>query len=360
MELQEIRSHPPSTVLQSNWRELIKPKRLEVDEKSLTPTYGKFFGEPFERGYGTTVGNALRRVLLSSLQGAAIAAVARRTACCTSSRRSRASREDVTDIVLNLKEVRVKLHDGATEETARIQVRGEREVTAADIQAGPRVEILNPHQHIATLAKDAELDMELVDPARPRLRPGRAQQARGRSRRHDPDRRASSRPITQGQLHASRTRASASAPTTTGSSLEVHTDGSVRPEDAVAYAARILQEQLAHLRQLRGGATRGAGGRAAARSPLNENLFRSGRRPRALASARPTACRTPTSSYIGELVQKTEQEMLKTKNFGRKSLNEIKEILHEMGLGARHAARGLPVARGARSPAARSASARSS
>ena len=108
-------------MLQSNWRELIKPKRLEVEEKSLTPTYGKFVGEPFERGFGTTIGNALRRVLLSSLQGAAIVGGARRAACCTSSRRFPGVAEDVTDIVLNLKEVRLKLHDGATEETARIQ-----------------------------------------------------------------------------------------------------------------------------------------------------------------------------------------------------------------------------------------------
>ena len=161
MEFQETESSHSEAVLQSNWRELIKPKRLEVEEKSLTPTYGKFFGEPFERGYGTTIGNALRRVLLSSLQGAAIVAVRVNGVLHEFSTLPGVS-EDVTDIVLNLKEVRVKLNDGATEEVAHIRVRGEREVTAADIQAGPRVEILNPHQHIATLAKDAELDMELV------------------------------------------------------------------------------------------------------------------------------------------------------------------------------------------------------
>src|SRR5512144_1924222 len=154
MELQEGQITPPSTVLHSNWRELIKPKRLEVDEKSLTPTYGKFFGEPFERGYGTTIGNAIRRVLLSSLQGAAIVAVRVKGVLHEFSTVPGVT-EDVTDIVLNLKEVRVKLHDGLTEETARIQVRGERVVTAADIEAGPRVEILSPNQHVASLAKDA-------------------------------------------------------------------------------------------------------------------------------------------------------------------------------------------------------------
>src|SRR5437867_1537333 len=156
MELQDFSTQSPDTIVQSNWRELIKPRRLEVDEKSLTPTYGKFFGEPFERGYGSTVGNALRRVLLSSLQWAAIVALRVKGVLHEFSTIPGVT-EDVTDIVLNLKEVRVKLHDGAVEETGRIQARGEREITAGDIQAGPRVEMPNPHQHIATLAKDAEL-----------------------------------------------------------------------------------------------------------------------------------------------------------------------------------------------------------
>src|SRR4029077_5885541 len=127
----------------------------------LTPTYGKFFGEPFERGYGTTIGNAIRRVLLSSLQGAAVVGLRVKGVLHEFSTVPGVT-EDVTDIVLNLKEVRVKLHDGATEETARIQARGPKDVTAADIQACPRVEILNPHQRLASLAKDAELAMELV------------------------------------------------------------------------------------------------------------------------------------------------------------------------------------------------------
>src|SRR5438105_9328896 len=136
MEFEVLDTSTPDAQAQSNWRELIKPKRLEVDEKSLTPTYGKFYGEPFERGYGTTIGNALRRVLLSSLSGAAVVAV-RVKGVLHEFSTVPGVREDVTDIVLNLKEVRVKLHDGLTEETARIQVRGDREVTAADIQAGP-------------------------------------------------------------------------------------------------------------------------------------------------------------------------------------------------------------------------------
>src|SRR5262247_1246054 len=117
MELEELDLQQPDAVLQSNWRDLIKPKRLEVEEKSLTPTYGKFFGEPFERGYGTTIGNALRRVLLSSLQGAAIVAV-RVSGVLHEFSTLPGVADDVTDVVLNLKEVRVKLNDGVSEELA--------------------------------------------------------------------------------------------------------------------------------------------------------------------------------------------------------------------------------------------------
>src|SRR6266849_7756586 len=127
---------------QRNWRDLIKPTRLEVDQKSLTPTYGKFVGEPFERGFGLTIGNSLRRVLLSSLQGAAITAVKIKGVLHEFSSLP-GVREDVTDIVLNLKEVRLRLLEG-TEETARIEAKGEGEITASDIKAGPFVEILNP------------------------------------------------------------------------------------------------------------------------------------------------------------------------------------------------------------------------
>src|SRR2546427_7483459 len=142
MAFQEFETQSPDTVALNNWRELITPKRLEVDEKSLTPTYGKFYGEPFERGYGTTVGNALRRILLSSLQGAAITAV-RIKGVLHEFSTIPGVREDVTDIVLNLKEVRLKLHDGQ-QEAARLEAKGEGRLTAGTIQAGPKVEILNP------------------------------------------------------------------------------------------------------------------------------------------------------------------------------------------------------------------------
>src|SRR5213594_3529155 len=278
MELQDLSMQSPEAIVQSNWRELIKPRRLEVDEKSLTPTYGKFFGEPFERGYGITVGNALRRVLLSSLQGAAIVGV--------------------------------------------------REVTAADVQAGPQVEVLNPHQHVAMLAKDAELDMELV------IRLGRGYVPAERNKREgDPvgtipiD--AVFSPVTKVNFTVTNARVGQRTDYDR-LVLEVHTDGSVRPEDAVAYAARILQDQLSIFVNFEETATP-VGGDEGRDAPSNENLYRPV--DDLELTVRSANClQNADIKYIGELVQKSEQEMLKTKNFGRKSLNEIKEFLHEMGL----------------------------
>jgi DNA-directed RNA polymerase subunit alpha len=326
MEFEALETESADTLAQ-DWRELIKPKRLEVDEKSLTPTFGKFFGEPFERGYGTTIGNAIRRVLLSSLQGAAIVALRVRGVLHEFSTVPGVT-EDVTDIVLNLKEVRVKLHDGATEETARIQARGPKEVTASDIQAGPRVEILNPHQHIATLAKDAELDMELV------IRVGRGYVPAERNKREeDPagtipiD--AIFSPITKVNFTVTNARVGQRTDYDR-LVLEVHTDGSVRPEDAVAYAAKIFQQQLSIFVNFEEEPT-AVEGEERREALHNENLYRPV--DDLELSVRSANClQNADIKYIGELVQRTEQEMLKTKNFGRKSLNEIKEILHEMGL----------------------------
>src|SRR5215831_1948739 len=160
MEVQDLAVRRPDAVVQANWHDLMKPRRLEVDDKNLTPTYGKFFGEPFERGYGITIGNALRRVLLSSLQGAAIVAVRVKGVLHEFSTLP-GVREDVTDIILNLKEVRVRLHEGE-QITASLKVKGEAVVTARDITGGPSLEILTPDQHIATLDKGAELDVELI------------------------------------------------------------------------------------------------------------------------------------------------------------------------------------------------------
>jgi DNA-directed RNA polymerase subunit alpha len=314
-------------IMRSNWRELIKPKRLEVDERSLTPTYGKFFGEPFERGYGLTVGNAIRRVLLSSLQGASVVGFRIEGVLHEFSTVAGVT-EDVTDIVLNLKEVRVKLHDGATEEVAHLRVKGEREVTAGDIQAGPNVEILNPNHRIAALGKDATLDMELI------VRVGRGYVPAERNKREeDPvgtipiD--AIFTPVTKVNFNVTNARIGQRTDYER-LTLEVHTDGSVRPEDAVAYAARILQDQLSIFVNFEEDASAEAA-EAGEEIELNETLLRPV--DELELSVRSANClQNADIRYLGELVQRTEQEMLKTKNFGRKSLNEIKDVLQEMGL----------------------------
>jgi DNA-directed RNA polymerase subunit alpha len=311
---------------QRNWRDLIKPSRLEVDQKTLTSTYGKFVGEPFERGFGLTIGNSLRRILLSSLQGAAITSVRIKGVLHEFSTIT-GVREDVTDIVLNLKEVRVKLHDGQGE-TGRLEAKGEGVVRAGDIQAGPNVEILNPEHPVATLSKEGKLDAELA------IRTGRGYVPAERNKEE-------SAPIGTVPIDAIFSPIRKVNYTVTNArvgqrtdydrlTLEVWTDGSVRPDDAVAYAARILQDQLAVFVTFEE-EPEVAEAPADKGPSLNENLFR----PVAELelSVRSANClQNADIKYIGELVQRSEAEMLKTKNFGRKSLNEIKEILREMGL----------------------------
>jgi len=311
---------------QRNWRDLIKPKKLEAEEKNLTPTYGKFVGEPFERGFGVTIGNSIRRVLLSSLQGAAITAVKIRNVLHEFSTIP-GVREDVTDIILNLKEVRLKLHDG-TQETARIEAKGEGEIKAGDITAGPNVEVLNPELHIATLSKEGKLDMELT------IKLGRGYVSAERNKEENAP--VGTIPIDAifspvRKVNYTITNARVGQRTDYDRlNMEVWTDGGVRPDDAIAFAARILQDQLSifinfeEAPELAEAAEEG-------QPALNENLFRSVAELE--LSVRSANClQNAGIKYIGELVQKTEAEMLKTKNFGRKSLNEIKEILREMGL----------------------------
>jgi DNA-directed RNA polymerase subunit alpha len=236
-------------------------------------------------------------------------------------------REDVTDIVLNLKEVRVKVTEDVPQ-TARIDVKGEGTVTAAAITHGPAVEILNPEQHIATLSKDAHLEMDLV------IRMGRGYVTAERNKEEGApvgtiplD--AAFSPIRK--VNYAVTNARVGQRTDYDRlTLEVWTDGSVRPEDAVAYAARILQDQLSFFINFEEEPEAEAAPTASTEA-LNENLFRPVEELE--LSVRAANClQNADIKYIGELVQKSEAEMLKTKNFGRKSLNEIKEMLADMGL----------------------------
>ncbi len=313
--------------MHKHWSELIKPDTIEVDEKSLTATYGKFVGEPFERGFGQTIGNSLRRILLSSLRGAAITSVQIDDALHEFSTIQGAT-EDVTDIILNLKEVRLKLHD-SEREVIRIESRGPKEVLAKDIVRGPQVEILNPDHHIASLSKEGRLNAAMV------VRTGQGYVPAERNREEDQPvdtifMDAVFSPIRKVNFNVTNARVGQRTDYDR-LVLEVWTDGSEKPEDALAYAAGILQDQVAIFIDFREGPRPAENEGDAEAALLNENLFRAVEDLE--LSVRAQNClQNADLKYIGELVQKTEQEMLKTKNFGRKSLNEIKELLGELGL----------------------------
>src|SRR5438105_9665481 len=317
-----------NTFIARNWRDLIRPRKLEVDGDSLTPTYGKFTCEPLERGFGTTIGNSLRRILLSSLQGSAITAIKIEGALHEFTTIPDVV-EDVTDIVLNLKEVLVKSVD-AKARVLRLDKDGEGKVTAGDIQVTDGVEVLNPGHHVLTCSKGAKLRMELHI---------------GTGRGYVPAERNKTTQMPVGvvpvdslfspirKVNFQVTNARVGQQTDYDRlSLEVWTNGAVRPEDAVAFAAKILKDQLSIFINFQ------EGSEPAHEQPvseeqqkLNENLWKSV--DELELSVRSANClQNANIRYIGELVQKSEAEMLKTKNFGRKSLKEIKEILQEMGL----------------------------
>ena len=314
--------------MQDSWRDMIKPKALEVEEKTLTPTYGRFFGEPFERGFGTTLGTSLRRVLLSSLSGAAITKVKIRDVLHEFSTVAGIT-EDVTDILLNLKEIRFRLRDSDAE-TVRLDLRGERRVTAVDLSVGPQVDILTPDVHIATLGKGARLELEAT------VRRGRGYVIAENHKANDES------PVGTIFLDAAFSPVRKVNFTVTNArvgqrtdyerlALEVWTDGSVRPDEAVTDAARVLQDQLAIFVGTREEIERSIDTQEEPPTLQNANLFRPIEELN--FSVRSANClQSADIRYIGELVQKTEGDLLKTKNFGRKSLNEIKEALQTMGL----------------------------
>src|SRR5229473_4298005 len=315
------------TFLAKNWRDLIKPRKLEVDQDSLRPTYGKFVAEPLERGFGTTLGNSLRRVLLSSLQGAAITALKIDSVDHEFSTVPEVV-EDVTDIVLNLKEVLLRMHTN-DQKTLRIEVEGPKEVKAGDIIADDQVEILNPGHHLCTVSEGGKLRMEMT------CRRGRGYVRAGANRgagapigtiRVD----SLFSPVRKVNYQVTNARVG-QVTDYDRLSLEVWTDGSVSPQDAVAYAAKIIKEQLSVFINFDETEEPLPVEAPKEEAKLNENLFRSV--DELELSVRSANCLQQANiRTIGDLVQRTEAEMLKTKNFGRKSLKEIKEILAEMGL----------------------------
>ncbi|SHE72189.1 DNA-directed RNA polymerase subunit alpha [Desulfacinum infernum DSM 9756] len=313
--------------MQKNWRELIRPKRLEIEAGEDPTRYAKFTCEPLERGFGTTLGNALRRVLLSSLRGAAITAV-KIDGVLHEFSSAPGVVEDVTDIILNLKEVRLRL-DGDGPKRLVLEKEGEGLVTAGDIQGDSSVTILNKDLPICTLAKDGKVRMELtVDEGKgyvPADWDSAATETIGLipiDAIFTPVRKVSYN-VTQARV-GQRTDYDKLT-------MEIWTDGSVSPEDALALAAKILKEQLAVFINFEEYEEPVEEAEEEKEPVFNENLFRSV--DELELSVRSANClKNADIRYIGELVQKTEAEMLKTKNFGRKSLNEIKEILAEMGL----------------------------
>jgi DNA-directed RNA polymerase subunit alpha len=310
-----------------NWRELIRPKRIEISQDSQTKSYGKFICEPLERGFGITIGNALRRILLSSLQGAAITSV-KFDGVAHEFSTIPGVLDDVTDISLNLKEIKLKLLD-VDEAVIHLKKEGEGEARAGDMETHGLVEILNPEMHIATLNKGAVLDMELV------VRSGKGYVPAEKNKAKDQaigtitlD--AIFSPIEKVNYMVTNARVG-QVTDYDRLTLEVWTDSSVTPEDAIAFAAKILKEHMNPFINFDEEPEPVEEEEEEREEKLNENLFRSVSELE--LSVRSSNClKNANITLIGELVQKTEAEMLKTKNFGRKSLNEIKAILEEMGL----------------------------
>ncbi len=310
-----------------NWQQMIRPERVQV---SSQPSYGKFVCEPLERGFGITIGNSLRRIILSSLFGAAVTSVKFDSVMHEFSV-IEGILEDVSEIILNLKEVRFRVAD-AEPKSVRVDFSGEGELTASDIISDDgKCEVLNPKHHIATLSDKASLKMEMT-----------VEMGKGYSlaeSNKDEDAPAGTIPVDAVFSPIKRVNyvvGNARVGQRTDYdklTLEVWTDGSILPEDAVAYAAKILKEQMTIFinfdEELEPEQEKQKDEQDIPK--FNENLYRSVEELE--LSVRSANClKNADINQIWQLVSKTEAEMLKTKNFGRKSLNEIKEVLAEMGL----------------------------
>jgi DNA-directed RNA polymerase subunit alpha len=310
-----------------NWETLIKPKTMEIEEETLSPTYGRFHVEPLERGFGITIGNSLRRILLSSLQGAAIYAV-RMKGVLHEFSTIYGVREDVTDIILNIKELLVKLHSDGPE-TLHLKANKPGVVRARDIQTGSNVEILNPDHVLATLSEDGELDIELVVKRGRGYIPAERNREEGQPIGTIPIDALFS-PIRKVNYTISQSRVG-QITDYDRLTMEIWTNGNLAPADALGYAAKILKEQLSVFINFDEEEIIPKTPEVPESAKLNENLFK-GVDELELSVRSANCLKNADIRYIGDLVQKSETEMLKTKNFGRKSLNEIKEILSEMGL----------------------------
>ena len=313
--------------MQRNWSSLIRPKRIDVDNATHTRFYGEFTIQPLERGFGITLGNALRRVLLSSIQGAAIVSV-KIDGVLHEFSTLPGVKEDITDIILNLKGVRFKLGEADTKEI-RINIDHAGPITAADIITDGTIEVLNPEHYIATVSGKGKVKAELVVkmgkgylPAKKELDPDQPEGTINID--------AIFSPVKKVNYVVSHARVG-QITDYDKLVLEVWTDGSVIPEDAIAYSAKILKQQLDVFINFEEVEEEVEPIKEDEKGDINKVLLRSVEDLE--LSVRSANClKNAGINTIGELVQKTEAEMLKTKNFGRKSLSEIKDILGEYNL----------------------------
>ena len=309
------------------WKGFQRPKRLEVDQASLTATFGRFYAQPFERGFGITIGNALRRILLAAIEGAAITAV-KIDGVLHEFTSIPGVVEDTTDIILNLRQIPFRVHSDHAE-TLTLTAQGPGTVRAGDIVAGANVEVLDPERPIVTLSEEGKISMEM------RLKRGRGYIAAN----HNFDEDLGIGYIPLDSVHTpvrkvNYTVENARLGQTTDYgklNLEVWTNGAVAPQDAVAMAAKLLKDHMAIFINFEEAPEEDLDFQTTEDERLMDQLGRSV--DELELSVRSYNClKNADIKTIGDLVTRTEAEMLKTKNFGRKSLNEIKDLLAEMGL----------------------------
>jgi len=313
-------------LIQKNWQELIKPNKVEVSTSKDPNRFGTVVVEPLERGYGLTLGNALRRVLLSSLQGAAVTSI-KIDGVLHEFSSIDVVREDVTDIVLNIKNIALRMHAEGSKKLL-LRAEGPCEVKAGMIETTSDIEITNPDLVICTLGNKAKLNMELT------ISNGKGYRPAAQNRAED----APIGLIPVDSIFSPVRRVSYKVEDTRVGQitdydklvLDLETNGTIKPEDAVAYAARILQDQLQVFVNFQ---EPEAVSKEEAKDelPFSRHLLR--KVEELELSVRSANClKNDNIIYIGDLVQKTEADMLRTPNFGRKSLNEIKEVLANMGI----------------------------
>lgn len=325
-------------MIQKNWVELIKPNKIDVKKSTANArSAGTVIVEPLERGFGLTLGNALRRILLSSLQGAAVTAI-QIDGVLHEFSSIPGVREDVVNIILNVKNIAIAMHVEGPKKM-RLSAEGPCEVTAGMIEAGADIEIMNPDLVICTLDKGASLNMELT------VNTGKGYRSAAANRPEE----APVGLIPVDSIFSPVRKVSYDVEDTRVGqitdydklSLQIETNGAITPEDAVAFAARILQDQLQVFINFEEPKTAAAQAAEAPELPFNRNLLR--KVEELELSVRSANClKNDNIVYIGDLVQKSENDMLRTPNFGRKSLNEIKEVLATMGLHLGMQAEGWP------------------